>query len=210
MPPQNGNMSSWVPYDLNTTVCGTERSHSQENLQKFQMNCTDDSWLINSADNCGNFYENPYAMDQTQAFDFAYSYIPQQDYSFCGTQYMQNTFCPKFSSRETTEATPREKRKRRRIISPTQRVAANLRERRRMVNLNDAYDGLRTLLPTFSHEKNLSRVHTLKLAVDYIAFMKDMLTAESSSQSASEEENSCDVPDLDLANIPSPQSEKML
>ena len=103
--------------------------------------------------------------------------------STCKIPFVQNSHREKLPRR-----TPREKRKRRRIISPTQRVAANLRERRRMVNLNDAYDGLRTLLPTFTHEKNLSRVHTLKLAVDYISFMKDMLTAESSSQSASEEE----------------------
>lgn len=68
-----------------------------------------------------------------------------------------------------------EKRKRRRIISVDQRRAANVRERRRMSHLNEAFDGLRKRVPTFAYEKKLSRIETLRLAVTYIKFMGDLI-----------------------------------
>ena len=67
------------------------------------------------------------------------------------------------------------KRKRRRIITADQRRAANVRERRRMSHLNDAFDGLRKRVPTFAYEKKLSRIETLRLAVTYISFMAELL-----------------------------------
>ena len=67
------------------------------------------------------------------------------------------------------------KRKRRRIITHEQRKAANVRERRRMYHLNEAFDDLRKRVPTFAYEKKLSRIETLKLAVTYIQFMSEML-----------------------------------
>jgi transcription factor 1a len=39
-----------------------------------------------------------------------------------------------------------------------QRQAANLRERRRMQSINDAFEGLRTHIPTLPYEKRLSKV----------------------------------------------------
>ncbi|QQP49041.1 hypothetical protein FKW44_009554 [Caligus rogercresseyi] len=50
-----------------------------------------------------------------------------------------------------------------------QRRAANIRERRRMYNLNEAFDRLRTKVPTFAYEKRLSRIETLRLAITYIS-----------------------------------------
>lgn len=67
------------------------------------------------------------------------------------------------------------KRKRKRVISHDQRHAANIRERRRMYHLNEAFDRLRKRVPTFAYEKKLSRIETLKLAVTYITFMADLL-----------------------------------
>ena len=48
--------------------------------------------------------------------------------------------------------------KRKRKTTPIQRVAANIRERRRMCNLNVAFDTLRPCIPVFPHEKRLSRI----------------------------------------------------
>ena len=48
--------------------------------------------------------------------------------------------------------------KRKRKTTPMQRVAANVRERRRMCNLNVAFDRLRPCIPVFPHEKRLSRI----------------------------------------------------
>lgn len=70
------------------------------------------------------------------------------------------------------------KPKRRRVQSQTQRKAANIRERRRMFHLNTAFDELRKRLPAFNYEKRLSRIETLRLAMTYIGFMKDVSMGE--------------------------------
>lgn len=49
-----------------------------------------------------------------------------------------------------------------------QRQAANLRERRRMQSINEAFEGLRAHIPTLPYEKRLSKVDTLRLAIGYI------------------------------------------
>ncbi|CAG0879627.1 unnamed protein product [Darwinula stevensoni] len=70
------------------------------------------------------------------------------------------------------------KKPRRRVASMAQRRAANIRERRRMFNLNEAFDRLRRKVPTFAYEKRLSRIETLRLAITYIAFMTELLTGK--------------------------------
>ncbi|XP_015922926.3 pancreas transcription factor 1 subunit alpha-like [Parasteatoda tepidariorum] len=64
---------------------------------------------------------------------------------------------------------------RRRVATIAQRRAANIRERRRMFNLNSAFDKLRKKVPTFAYEKRLSRIETLRLAIMYIAFMTEVI-----------------------------------
>ncbi|KAK7009958.1 pancreas transcription factor 1 subunit alpha [Biomphalaria glabrata] len=66
------------------------------------------------------------------------------------------------------------KPKRKRVQSHTQRKAANVRERKRMFHLNEAFDELRKRLPAFNYEKRLSRIETLRLAMTYISFMKEV------------------------------------
>ncbi|XP_031633707.1 protein Fer3-like [Contarinia nasturtii] len=68
------------------------------------------------------------------------------------------------------------KKTRRRVASLAQRRAANIRERRRMFNLNEAFDKLRRKVPTFAYEKRLSRIETLRLAITYIGFMTEILS----------------------------------
>ncbi|XP_043089064.1 protein Fer3 [Puntigrus tetrazona] len=67
------------------------------------------------------------------------------------------------------------KPRRKRVISSVQRQAANVRERKRMFSLNEAFDRLRRKVPTFAYEKRLSRIETLRLAIVYISFMTDIL-----------------------------------
>ncbi|XP_023712042.1 pancreas transcription factor 1 subunit alpha [Cryptotermes secundus] len=59
-----------------------------------------------------------------------------------------------------------------------QRQAANLRERKRMQSINDAFEGLRSHIPTLPYEKRLSKVDTLKLAIGYINFLSDIVTSD--------------------------------
>ncbi|XP_054241053.1 fer3-like protein [Indicator indicator] len=68
-----------------------------------------------------------------------------------------------------------DRRRRKRVITYAQRQAANIRERKRMFNLNEAFDQLRKKVPTFAYEKRLSRIETLRLAIVYISFMTELL-----------------------------------
>ncbi len=81
------------------------------------------------------------------------------------------------------------KKTRRRVASIAQRRAANIRERRRMFNLNEAFDKLRRKVPTFAYEKRLSRIETLRLAITYIGFMSELL-AGGNNRLHSEQRNS--------------------
>ena len=75
---------------------------------------------------------------------------------------------------QSAAQTPKRKRK----TTPAQRVAANVRERRRMCSLNASFDKLRKRVPAFPHEKRLSRIQTLRLAMYYISFMTELLTGQ--------------------------------
>ena len=71
-----------------------------------------------------------------------------------------------------------------------QRQAANMRERRRMQSINDAFEGLRIQLPTLPYEKKISKVDTLKMAIAYINFLTDLLNKDTryTSQSTANKE----------------------
>ena len=45
------------------------------------------------------------------------------------------------------------------------RHAANMRERRRMQSINDAFQGLKRHIPSLPYEKKLSKVDTLRLTI---------------------------------------------
>jgi pancreas-specific transcription factor 1a len=59
-----------------------------------------------------------------------------------------------------------------------QRQAANLRERKRMQSINDAFEGLRAHIPTLPYEKRLSKVDTLRLAIGYINFLSELVRTD--------------------------------
>ena len=68
------------------------------------------------------------------------------------------------------------KRKRKRILNRLQRAEATMREKRRMLKLNKAFEDLRKVLPISEFAKNkLSRAETLKSAIEYIEKMTELL-----------------------------------
>ncbi|XP_055381310.1 protein atonal [Condylostylus longicornis] len=71
------------------------------------------------------------------------------------------------------------KRKRGKQISPVvkkkRRLAANARERRRMQNLNQAFDRLRQYLPSLGNDRQLSKHETLQMAQTYITALYELL-----------------------------------
>uniref|UniRef100_A0A5K4FAF3 BHLH domain-containing protein n=1 Tax=Schistosoma mansoni TaxID=6183 RepID=A0A5K4FAF3_SCHMA len=52
---------------------------------------------------------------------------------------------------------------------------AKVRERRRMFSINSAFEALRSCLPTFPYERRISKIDTLRLAIAYLALLKDLL-----------------------------------
>ncbi|XP_077579752.1 pancreas transcription factor 1 subunit alpha [Stigmatopora nigra] len=79
-------------------------------------------------------------------------------------------------------------KRRRRMRSDTEmqqlRQAANIRERRRMQSINDAFEGLRSHIPTLPYEKRLSKVDTLRLAIGYINFLAELVQSDVPIRSA--------------------------
>lgn len=69
-------------------------------------------------------------------------------------------------------------------LQSQQRQAANLRERRRMQNINEAFEGLRAHIPTLPYEKKLSKVDILKLAISYITFLGEMVRKDKNGNSS--------------------------
>lgn len=53
-----------------------------------------------------------------------------------------------------------------------------MRERKRMQSINDAFEGLRSHIPTLPYEKRLSKVDTLKLAIGYINFLSELVRTD--------------------------------
>ena len=74
------------------------------------------------------------------------------------------------------------------VILRKRRLAANERERRRMNNLNLAFDRLRNVIPTLDDEHKLSKYETLQMAQTYIQALNELL----------KNENNNDVDDLNL------------
>lgn len=61
------------------------------------------------------------------------------------------------------------------------RLAANARERRRMLGLNVAFDRLRSVIPNLESDKKLSKSETLQMAQIYIATLSELLEEGASS-----------------------------
>jgi len=61
------------------------------------------------------------------------------------------------------------------VLLKKRRLAANARERRRMMNLNTAFDRLRTHLPSLGNDRQLSKYETLQMAQTYISALCDLL-----------------------------------
>ncbi|XP_077473408.1 uncharacterized protein LOC144087019 [Stigmatopora argus] len=86
------------------------------------------------------------------------------------------------SPAEESAAERRRRRARRLQVShhppyKVQRHAANIRERKRMLSINSAFEELRCHVPTFPYEKRLSKIDTLRLAIAYIALLREILVS---------------------------------
>lgn len=79
------------------------------------------------------------------------------------------------SGRKSSSKSGKSKRRHDHHHQVHQRHAANMRERKRMQSINDAFEGLRQHIPTLPYEKRLSKVDTLRLAIGYINFLGELV-----------------------------------
>ncbi|XP_042857712.1 protein atonal-like [Penaeus japonicus] len=82
------------------------------------------------------------------------------------------------SSRSSSRCGARKQRSGREVtdgVRKKRRLAANARERRRMDNLNQAFDRLRSVLPQLCDDRKLSKYDTLQMAHTYITTLADLL-----------------------------------
>ncbi|KAI4785860.1 hypothetical protein KUCAC02_037505 [Chaenocephalus aceratus] len=70
------------------------------------------------------------------------------------------------------------------------RVAANARERRRMLGLNVAFDRLRSVIPELQNQRKLSKSETLQMAQIYIETLSELLEEEEEEEGEGEPEKS--------------------
>lgn len=84
-----------------------------------------------------------------------------------------------------------------------QRSQANVRERQRTQNLNDAFTQLRKLVPTMPSDK-LSKIKTLELATNYIDFLWKVLENNDHSSSSAKTEQEILPVTTQCNNVPSP------
>lgn len=74
---------------------------------------------------------------------------------------------------------PKKSAKRRKGVSARERnmrrIESNERERQRMHSLNDAFEGLRDVIPHINMERKLSKIETLTLAKNYIKALTNVI-----------------------------------
>lgn len=87
--------------------------------------------------------------------------------SFSEESYHSPSPDPVGAARTKSRVTP--------VVLKKRRLAANARERRRMQNLNQAFDRLRTFLPQLGQDRQLSKYETLQMAQTYISALYDLL-----------------------------------
>jgi hypothetical protein len=81
------------------------------------------------------------------------------------------------SSQQQTQTQIRKKRK----LNGQQRDEATIREKHRMLKLNKAYSLLRLVLPV-ENKCKLSRIETLRTAVNYIQLLSQLLEVDNNNQ----------------------------
>lgn len=116
-----------------------------------------------------SYYSDCFKSDSPPS-EVSFSSVPDF-YTSYDQQQLPMSSSPKPSTSKKTKGMPK--------VTPDvmkkRRLAANARERRRMNNLNDAYEKLRDVLPNFGPDKKLSKFETLQMAQTYMNELKEIL-----------------------------------
>ncbi len=142
-----------VPYSSSADI-NNDPVHNQY-INQFTAHCASKMSMIH------NNMEAIAAKQQQQTYDYSYFSDENSSDSMDDQKYDENG-----------------QQKRVGVHLTHQRQAANMRERRRMQSINDAFESLRVQLPTLPYEKKISKVDTLKIAIAYIRFLTDLLNKD--------------------------------
>ncbi|CAG9865053.1 unnamed protein product [Phyllotreta striolata] len=139
-------------------------------------------WIIFGSVEEQPFNRKLYSEDET--YGYAYLLSPEavaSNWSCVSTEscesYSEDNYkslSPDAIGRSKSRVTP--------VVLRKRRLAANARERRRMQNLNQAFDRLRTFLPQLGQDRQLSKYETLQMAQTYITALYDLLDQRDSAQ----------------------------
>lgn len=91
-------------------------------------------------------------------------------------------------------------------LSKYRRKSANARERTRMVDINDGFAQLRSVLPTIEASAKMTKITTLRLALNYISALRQTLGYENEDDASSTRSVAYDDLASDAASLPSSSS----
>lgn len=99
---------------------------------------------------------------------------------------------------------PKKSTKRRKGVSARERnvrrIESNERERQRMHSLNDAFEGLRDVIPHINMERKLSKIETLTLAKNYIKALTNVICDLRSEKAVFNDIYECSQEETDALN----------
>lgn len=172
--------------------CGFDENLSPNNFVKFTTN--DLNWSSTTCTNKpSDGWQSPDISLRSSSPEFISLSTTKHSFLPTNLEIKNNQIKNEFSSDSETitsdvsstaaatedQSTNITKRRRTKQISPVikkkRRVAANARERRRMQNLNEAFDRLRQYLPALGNDRQLSKHETLQMAQTYISALCELL-----------------------------------
>ncbi|CAH8456480.1 unnamed protein product [Schistosoma intercalatum] len=143
---------------MQTNLLMFNRTKVCENHDYFNLGLKNNTFLLqNTLENVNcSHRNNDTTIRSTKLFDINDNFKTSHDDIFNTTnesysEYIHNVFDKDFQS------------------------YAKVRERRRMFSINSAFEALRSCLPTFPYERRISKIDTLRLAIAYLALLKDLL-----------------------------------
>jgi hypothetical protein len=170
------------PHDFNQPALDGPGTYPNQ-FDDRNMSCQD---ILNQAiaeSSSVSTYDDSTEMTSFYSQPYNAGYDNSVQYSYTGTESFYHQVPVATTSGSTSKSSKNSsKPKRKRVITRVQRKAANVRERRRMVTLNDAFEQLKLQIPRGAKEKKLSRIDTLRTAISYITSMQKMLVVADSQE----------------------------
>lgn len=188
-PHENNYQSYMTPYEMQVQ-CGASDGYQTASPDSLRSS-SPEYISIGAPENYPAFPESIPAMFKSEPIKSSVEEKPKRKYTKKETKKMMESPLIKVESSGfddcssgsdesvLDDSTPKGKKRRGKMVPPVvkkkRRLAANARERRRMQNLNTAFDRLRQYLPSLGNDRQLSKHETLQMAQTYITALCELL-----------------------------------